>query len=817
MNASAILPVPFAAWFATRNWSLRPYQAAMIAAFAHKQSTLLIAPTGGGKTLSGFLPSLIDLHQHPQRGLHTLYISPLKALTNDIQRNLMQPVAEMNLAIEIETRTGDTPAHKRARQRSKPPHILLTTPESLMLMLSYADAPAIFGSLHSVIIDEVHSFAHTKRGDFTALALARLRTLAPEHRRFGLSATVADPEALSRWLGTHETPAALIKSRDTALPDIRILQSRSPLPYGGHMAAYAVEDIYEAIKATHTALVFVNTRAQCELMFQNLWDANVDALPIAIYHGSLSKEQRRKTEAMMAAGTLRAIVATSALELGIDWGKVDLVIQIGAPKGVSRLLQRIGRSNHRMDEPSRALLVPSNRFDALECAAALEAIKRGELDGEPLQAGALDILPQFIMNCACSAAFDADILYEQIKNASPYRDLSRSVFDALLEFTINGGYALKSYDRFQRLQRNDAGLYEVINRAVSNLHRQNIGVITDAGTLKVKRLYKAHQGRILGEVEEYFAQQLTRGDTFLFAGEVLAFEAVEDMTLEAWPAKGGEPKIPSYVGSQMPLSTFLADGVKHLLGQPEQWHILPDEVRDWLHLQQQYSLLPDSHHLLVEHFPYMKAHFTMLYTFEGRKAHQTLGMLLTRRMERTGLHPISFSITDYGLSIASLQPLTATDVHALFKPDMLGDDLEEWIMESPMLKRSFRHVASISGLTMQRSGGNRKNTKQVTFSTDLIYDVLRKYDKNHILLNVTRQDAERELLDIKRLNDLLMRYHEHIIFKPLPRISPMAIPIVLSERSEQVRGSGIDAYMQQLSMQQQAEMLMEEVKDAVQL
>ena len=815
MTHSPLLPPNFQQWFHARSWSLRPYQEDMIKAFAAKESTLLIAPTGGGKTLSGFLPSLIDLSQTPHKGLHTLYISPLKALTNDIERNLMQPVQDMALDITIETRTGDTPAHKRQRQRKKPPNLLLTTPESLMLMLSYADAPNIFGSLQSVIIDEVHSFAHNKRGDFTSLALARLANLAPNHTRFGLSATVADPPMLAQWLGTTDKSAALIESKMTVKPDIRILQSKSTLPYGGHMAKYAVSDIYEAIKTTKTALVFVNTRSQCELVFQNLWDVNKDALPIAIYHGSLNKEQRRKTEAMMASGKLRGIVATSALELGIDWGDVDLVVQIGAPKGVSRLLQRIGRSNHRMDEPSQALLVPSNRFDALECASALEAIARGELDGELLQEGSLDILPQYMMNCACSAPFDANALYHEITSAYAYRNVSRDMFDKLLQFTIDGGYALKHYERFRRLEVNEENRYAVSERRVANSHRQNIGVITDSGKLKVKRLRKAHMGKILGEVEEHFGQQLTKGDTFLFAGEVLAFEGVEDMILEAWPAKGGEPKIPSYVGSQMPLSTFLADGVKQLLQHPQRWNSLPEEVRDWLEVQKDYSLLPDNDHLLVEQFPYLGAHFTMMYCFEGRKAHNTLGMLLTRRMERMGLQPLSFSITDYGLSIASMIPTNAEDVHHLFQPDMLGDDLEEWILDSPMLKRSFRHVAMISGLTAQRNNGSRKNTKQVTFSTDLIYDVLRKYDNEHVLLNVARHDAERELLDMKRLSDLLMRYHHNIMFKALPRISPMAIPIVLSERSEQVRGSGADAFLQQISLHEEAEMLMEHVRDTI--
>ncbi len=788
----------------------------MIEAFANQQSTLLIAPTGGGKTLSGFLPSLIDLADNPHKGLHTLYISPLKALTNDIQRNLMQPVEDMKLDITIETRTGDTPSHKRRRQQKNPPNILLTTPESLMLMLTYVDAPRIFGSIKAVVVDEAHSFAPNKRGDFTTLALARLSHLAPHHIRFGLSATVADPPALAAWLGTSNKPAALIESKMTVKPDITLLHSENRMPYGGYIAKYAMEDVYAQVKAARNAIVFVNTRAQSELVFQNLWDVNEDSLPIAVYHGSLNKEQRRKTEEMMASGKLRAIVATSALELGIDWGDIDLVVQMGAPKGVSRLLQRIGRSNHRLDEPSKALLVPSNRFEALECQSAMNAIERGELDGEPFLEGSLDIIPQYIMNCACAAPIVADDIYAQVINAPPYKNVSREVFDALFQFTLDGGYALRNYERYQRLKQNEeTGAFAPTSRMVTMRHRMNIGTIIEAGRLRVKRLTKAHKGKYLGTVEEYFAQTLTPGDTFLFAGQVLAFQGVEDMTLEAWPAKGGKPKIPSYVGGQMPLSTFLADGVRHLLNQPNAWKILPADVTEWLELQRDFSEIPAENSLLVEQFPYRKLEVTMFYTFEGRKANQTLGMLLTRRMERMRLKPLSFSISDYGLSITSLIAPDETHVRTLFSPDILGDELEDWIADSPMLKRSFRHVATISGLTEQNYAGNRKTMKQVTFSTDLIYDVLRKYDAGHILLDVTRQDAERELLDISRLSYLLNRFYQSIRFKQLKHVSPMAIPIVLDVKREKIKGEGVDALLEEKSTQEQADDLMQEIRDAL--
>ena len=811
-----MIPSVFADWFKHKGWQLRDYQRHMLEEKDQHESTLLIAPTGAGKTLSGFLPSLVELYQQLEqsdvKGLHTLYISPLKALTQDIHRNLLQPIEEMGLSITAETRTGDTSSHKRQRQRKKPPHILLTTPESLMLMLSYADADKLFGKLKRIIIDETHSLMANKRGDFLSLALARLNVLSPSVKRIGLSATVAFPETLGAWLAGSDGQAHIIKVNAGEKPNVHMLHSKARMPFGGFMARYAIEDIYYAIEQAETTLVFVNTRAQSELLFQMLWEANKAALPIALYHGSLSKEQRRKTEAMMAGGFLRAVVCTSALELGIDWGNVDKVIQVGAPKGVSRLLQRIGRANHRLDEPSEALLVPANRFEALECHAAIVAIEKGELDGESPQAGALDIIPQFILNCLCSSADKPDNLYQQILNATPYQGLERDDFDKLWQFTQDGGNALNAYERYQRLTLNADGTFSPANRRVIQRHRQNIGTIVEAGRLKVKRIRRGNQGKIIGEVEEYFAQQLTPGDTFYFAGEVLKFEAIRDMQLHAKPAKAKEPKIPSYAGGQMPLSTYLADGVRALLADRNTWKSLPPQVREWLTLQEAFSQLPQPGKVLVEQFPFRQAYYTLYYTFDGRKANQTLGMLLTRRMEKMGGKPLSFSVTDYGLSVASVNAVSQHQLQGLFQPDILGDELEDWMLQAPMLKRSFRQVAVVSGLTEQRYHASQKTMKQVTFSTDLIYDTLREHDPDHILLKVARADAERELLDLKRLANLLIRYVDNATLVNLAKPSPMAIPIVLDVRSEQIKGAGAQAVIEQANLYAEAESMLDEVR-----
>ncbi|NVJ59093.1 MAG: ligase-associated DNA damage response DEXH box helicase [Gammaproteobacteria bacterium] len=808
---ATLLPDNFQQWFDNKEWQVRTHQLKLCRAFENKHSTLLIAPTGAGKTLAGFLPSLIDLNKNPQKGLHTLYVSPLKALTHDIHRNLMSPINEMQLGVTVETRTGDTPSSKRQRQRRNPPNILLTTPESLMLMLSYSDADNIFAKIKCVVIDEVHSFAHSKRGDFTSLALAHLQSMAPNLTRFGLSATVDEPGSMAMWLGVSGQPLNTIIVKSQTQPIVRLLQTRNPIPFTGFVAKYAMPEIYQAIADAQTTFVFVNTRAQAELVFQFLWQENVKGLPIAIYHGSLSKEQRHQTEQLMAKGKVRAVVATSALELGIDWGDVDQVIQLGAPKGVSRLLQRIGRSNHRMDEPSKAFLVPANKFEVLECMCAKRSISARQLDGEELLPGSPDIIPQFIVNLACQSSIDPDEVFALVKSATPYRELTKAMFNDLFQFTLNGGYALQSYERYQRLKKMPDGRFRPSDQRTMRRHRQNIGTIVEAGRLKVKRLRRSHQGKIIGEVEEYFAQQLVPGDTFLFAGEVLEFVGIQDMILEAKPNNKGEPKVPSYVGGQMPLSTHLSEMVRALINDQTKWRGLPKEIKQWLLNQKAFSQLPTAGRLLVEKFPF-RCHFaSMFYTFEGRKANQTLGMLLTKRMERMKLKPLSFSITDYGLSILSICALEEHHFSSLFSPDILGDDLEDWMMESPMLKRSFRRVAMVSGLTEQNYASTRKNLRQVTFSTDLIFDVLRKYDPDHVLLKVARQDAERELLDLSRLSHLLIRFHDNVDFHLLTKPSPLSIPIILDVRSEQVKGTGIAALIGQLNLQQEAEQLMEDV------
>jgi ATP-dependent Lhr-like helicase len=738
------------------------------------RSALLVAATGAGKTLAGFLPTICELADEAAEGLHTLYVSPLKALAVDVQRNLIGPIEEMGLPIRLETRTGDTPSDRKARQRLKPPQVLLTTPESLSLLLSYPDSPQMFAGLKSIVVDELHGFAKEKRGDLLSLSMARLEKLAPGLRRVGLSATISDPDAYRSWLA----PDADIHLIDVVIgdpgaePDLSILIPENKIPWGGHSGYHAIADVMRLIEQHKMTLVFSNTRGLAELIFQKLWDENEQGLPIGIHHGSLAVEARRKVEAAMAAGKLRALVATASLDLGIDWGDVDLVIQMGAPKGSSRLLQRIGRANHRLDEPSKGIIVPGNRFEYLEGRAALDAIDDGELDPEVFRPGALDVLAQHILAMAVAAPFQQDELLREVRSAAPYAGLKSETFEEILNFIATGGYALKAYDRFRRLVPEPGGMWRIARPSIAQQHRLNAGVIVEQPLLTVR----FRNGRKLGTVEEGFASALAPGDRFFFAGLSLEVEQFKDTDIIVH-ASSKRGQIVTYGGQRMSMSTHLANRVRHMLCDRNDWHRFPDDVREWLEVQSERSVLPEPHQLLVETFPHEGQHFMVAYSFEGWNAHQSLGMLITRRMESAGLKPLGFVANDYALACYSLEPIT--DPKSLFSADILEREFIEWVESSYLLKTAFREVAVIGGLVERHHPGKKKSGRQVSFSTDLIYDVLRRYEPQHLLLRAAWDDARRRMTELGRLVRLVDRASATMLHVQPGRITPMAVPLMV--------------------------------------
>ena len=784
---------PIDNWLKKNNWAIYNHQIETLKLSENGYDVLLVAPTGGGKTLAGFLPSLNDLinNKPKKNNLHTLYISPLKALTIDVHRNLTSPIEDQGLDIRVETRTGDTSAYKKNRQKVLPPDMLMTTPESLALLLSNKESKDYFKNLKYLVIDEIHTLVNTKRGDLLSLNLSRINSISPDCKRIGLSATVKNKNAVLKFL-TSKKKAKTLYVEETSVPKIDILETNNRVPWSGHMASYAIKDIYQKIEKSSLTIVFVNTRAQAELVFNKLWQENDNNLRIAIHHGSLEKEIRRKVESLMSLGKIDCVVATSSLDLGIDWGDVDLVVQIGSPKGISRFLQRIGRSNHRFDEPSNALLVPSNRFEYLECLSAINSIKNKLLDETKEKKGSLDVLAQHILGVACSEPFQVDELYNQVINAWPYRNLTKIKFFEVLEFVKNGGYSLKHYEQYSKIGVNKDKFYAIKNKSIRNRYRLNVGTIVESYMLKVKL-----GNRTLGQVEEWFIEGLNEGDTFLFSGRVLEYQSISNNSVIVKSTSHTQPKIPSYAGGRLPLSTELSIEVRKLLSKKKFWKNFPNQINEWLKLQSKFSNLPSLNGLLVETFPRLmrgkKRFFLICYTFEGRNANQTLGFLMSKKMQRIGYKPISFVATDYALAIWSINEVT--DVNIILNDDLMLDDLYEWLEETPLLKKNFRDAAIISGLIERSIPGQKKTGKQVLFNSDLIFNVLKKHEPKHLLLEVAREDSYRGLIDLDRLSEFLKRIERNIAHEKLDRISPLAVPLILEINRQTIDKSEMEEYL----------------------
>lgn len=632
-----MIPENFQHWLDKKGWNLRPYQEKMLLAYNTYQNILLTAPPGAGKTLAVFFPVYLSLlEKSPCKGIHTLYISPLRSLTYDISCNIRKPIEEINLPIDVGIRTGDTSSYERQKQNKNPPNIFLTTPESLALMLTYPQLLEKFKNLKTIIIDEIHTFVSTKRGDHLSLLLAQLLNLSPKVKRIGLSATIKDPETVAQWLGYPQS-THIIREKEKVRPDVKILYSSKPLPLAGYFPTQAIiENIYEIILKHSTNLIFVNTRAQAESLLQSLWNINKHNLPITLHHGSLSKEQRLKVEQAMVQGTLKAIIATSSLELGIDWGNVDMVINVGAPKGISRLMQRIGRSNHNLDKPSKALLVPLNSFEVLECEAALKAIKLDVLDDEPPHIrGAIDILAQHIMSCACANPINPEELFSQITKAYPYQYVSMETFKGIFNFVVNGGYVLKHYNNFHKLVSNEQNFYSPSSNQIKKVHRLNMGTIVENEKLKVMLVTRKQSGKrkkgkgtFLGEIEEKFILNLNAGDTFFFSGIAVCFREINGLSAEVSLAKTKQVKVPAFAGASMPLSTNLSQFLRNIIANSSKNDHLPGYIHTWIETQTKLSSLPNEKELLVELFSYEGLHYLTAYTFEGRPINQALGVFV---------------------------------------------------------------------------------------------------------------------------------------------------------------------------------------------
>ena len=766
-----------------------------------RKSQLLIAPTGSGKTLSGFLPTLIELDRVNFSGLHTVYVSPLKALAADIKRNLMIPIEEMGLNIKVEDRTGDTTAKTKRRQRIDPPQILLTTPESLALLISFPEANALFANLERIIIDEIHALVENKRGHQLLLAISRLQSISKNLRKLALSATVDHPQEIAGFISENDNNCPIIFAEPGPDPNISMLQTTASPPWSGAGATYAVPDVLEQISKHKTTLIFHNTRAQAEIFFHNLWLNNQDNLPVAIHHGSLDLAQRKRVEAAITKGELRAVVCTGTLDLGIDWNEVDLVIQVGAPKNIKRLVQRIGRANHTYNTPSKAIIVPANKFEIVECQAALEAVRDKDLDGEPIASGSLDVLCQHILLVACSGKILPAKLFEEIKQIGAYKNLTHEEFKECMGFCIDGGYALKRYEQWHRLKLDHSGNLILRDPRLANKIRMNVGTIQDTETLKV-RTHRRSGGKPLGEIEEAFAASLTKGDTFLIGGNIVRFESLREMIVEVTHNANKQPKIATFMGTKFATSTKLSERILDSF-ENQSWKDLPADTVNWLNKQKEFSQLPVRNSLLIETFFRKSRHYLVVYGFAGRNANQTLGLILSKKLEELNLAPLGFVANDYATLIWGLEKVE--NPIQLFKFSEIELGLDKWFSGNALMKRTFKAVASVSGLIDRNLPGLRKSGRQTTFSSDILYDTLVKYDPTHLLLKITKDEAMKGLIDFSRIEEMFKRVDDNIIHKNLPHVSPLAAPMLLEVGTIPIEGQA-----RELLLKNEANSLMKE-------
>ncbi len=796
-----------AAWMTARGWSPFEFQLEALRAFRSGADGLIHAPTGTGKSLAAWIPPVtewLDLHPRPwpaePEPIQVLWMTPLRALAQDTVRSLRELTDGLGMPWTVEARTGDTSSSRKARQRLRFPTALVTTPESLSLLLSYPETAAALGSLRAVVVDEWHELLGSKRGVQTELALARLRRGCPGLRCWGLSATLGNlPEALETLVGAPSTRRSCLVSGqlpktivvDTVLPD-----AVDTFPWSGHLGLKLLPRVVAALEQANTTLVFTNVRSQTETWFQALLAARPDWQDrIGIHHGSLGREERAAAEEGLREGRLRAVVCTSSLDLGVDFSPVDQVIQIGGPKGIARLLQRAGRSGHAPGRVSRILCVPAHAFELVEYAAARAALARGEVEPRrPLDAP-LDVLAQHLVTIGLGGGFQPADLLAEVRTTHAYRHLTPETFQWVLDFVTRGGRSLRAYPDYHRLVEQDAR-YTVVSPDIARLHRLAIGTIASDASVSVQFA----NGTRLGSVEESFVARLKPGQHFVFAGRILRFVRVHQMTALVQPARRATGTIPHWGGGRLPLSSLLADEVRRqlFLGAPREprprrspRRAPPapelEAVRPILALQHAWSRVPAPDELLVETTTTREGSHWFMFPFGGRLVHEGLASLLAFRLSRERPVTLTLAVNDYGLELLPAQPcdLAEPDWRRLLSPEHLVEDLLECLNATELARRQFREIARVAGLVFPGYPGAGKPLRQIQASSGLFYDVFRQYEPEHLLLDQARREVLDQQLEISRLRALLMSLAgQRLVLTRPPRLTPLAFPLW----AEMIRG-----------------------------
>lgn len=790
-------------WFSNRGWTPLPYQRDVWALMAEGRSGLVHSSTGTGKTLSVWMGAL-DLQRE---GLKVVWVTPLRSLAADTYKSLVEPLEAMGLEWRVELRTGDTSAHLKSRQLKELPDVLITTPESLTILLSLRASHEIFADLPLVIVDEWHELLGSKRGVQTELALARLRSLSPGLMTWGLSATLGNTEEAAEVLAPGKTPVIVRgESRKEVLIDALFPDKVERFPWAGHMGAGMVPLVVREIDEVNSALVFTNTRAQAEIWHQAILASGAAWVDkVALHHGSLDASVRGEAEEGLKEGRLRAVVCTSSLDLGVDFSPVDRVFQVGSPKGVARLLQRAGRSGHRPGAPSRVTCVPTHAWELLDIAAARQGAHLNRIEGRMPIMRPLDVLSQHVISMALADGFTSRDLFDEVRTAFSYRGLTDAEWEWTLDFVTRGGDSLRAYPEFRKvIMKGDRYLVE--DARVAQRHRMNVGTIVSDAAVTVKFV----SGGSLGTVEESFVARLRRGDVFMFAGRALAFVRVKDMTCWVRLAKAKNVVVPRWAGGRMPLTSELALTAREKLREARDGDVSDEELRFMapiLSVQSDWSAIPGDDELLVETYHDREGTHVFIYPVEGRLVHEGMAALAAHRLAQKAPITLSLACNDYGFEIASPTDFTLEedDLRELLSPDNLLRDILGSLNASEMARRQFREIARIAGLIIQSYPG-QKSTRQVQASSGLLYDVFQKYDPENPLL----RQADREVLDRNleetRLARCLHRIAASRMVMTVPkRFTPMAFPILVDRLRDTVASETAESRIERLVAQLERE------------
>lgn len=808
------------AWFARQGWSVWEFQDRAWRAFEAGRSGLVLVPTGAGKTYAAFMGPLMDMMSEPdpqpdkepglEPRLHTLYITPLRAVSRDIELALRRPIQEMGLGIRVESRTGDTASAVRARQRERLPRVLVTTPESLCLLLTRENARELFAGLRCVIVDEWHDLLVSKRGSATELALARLRSWCPSLRTWAMSATIPNAEeALAVLVGVQgqASPSPVVVRADVPRPvHIRavIPGDMSRLPWAGHMGLNMLPDVLAQLDPSVPTLVFTNTRSQAERWFHAIGYARPHWQGVmALHHGSIDRDERERVEEGLKSGKVRIVVATSSLDLGVDFSPLERVLQIGSPKGIARVVQRAGRANHRMGGESVVDCVPTHAMELLEVEAAREAFSVGDLEARSASDRPLDVLAQHIVTCALGGGFRAEGLFTEVRAAHSFRMLSRTEFDWALELVTEGG-VLRGYPQFRRVVKGEDGVYRVSNPRAAQLHRLNLGTITGAESLEI--CYAS--GRRLGHIDEGFVAHLRPGQRFVFAGKVLAFVGIRDLTVICKPAPGTTTNTPLWAGTRLPITESLGAGLRRALERAaglkrrrsageSVGDATPEllAARELIAAQERASRVPAADELLMEVAHTREGSHLFLFPFEGRLVHAGLASLLALRLARLRSGTFSIAVNDYGFELLSAASypfgefLTSQLFASLMTKTGLSLDVAESVNMTQLARLAFRDIARVAGLVMPNYPGARKTGRQLQASSGLIFDVLNEFDPapGNLLLEQARREVLERHFEHSRMARALDRL---ACAKPVvvhtAKLTPLSFPLVVERVSTKI-------------------------------